>query len=149
MIYKREHEGLRLLRRGLGAVMPYLYFLGGPSKPHSPTHSSVQYIYIYIYIYIYRHTHPSPSTLQAPKYLVRPVKKTFGAGVLKRGHRERRQKATLPGRSRTPPTFPFTCTTACGLWYVMLIHLWNSGLNPAVSKTDTKNRWSTLSKALD
>ena len=49
----------------------------------------------------------------------------------------------------TPERLPFTCTTAWGLWYIMLIHLRNSGLNPAVSKTDAKNRWSTLSKALD
>ena len=44
---------------------------------------------------------------------------------------------------------PFTCTTAWGLWYVMLIHLQNSDWNPAVSKTDAKKQWSTLSKALD
>ena len=44
---------------------------------------------------------------------------------------------------------PFTCTTASGLWYNMLIHLQNSGLIPAVSKTIAKNRWSTLSKALN
>ena len=43
----------------------------------------------------------------------------------------------------------FTCTTAWGLWYIMLIHLWNSGSNPAVYKTVAKNQWSTLSKALD
>ena len=43
---------------GVGAVMPYLYFLRGPSKLHSPTHSSVQYI----------SNHPSLNTLQPPKY---------------------------------------------------------------------------------
>ena len=43
-----------------------------------------------------------------------------------------------------PERLPFTCTTAWGLWYIMLIHLWNSGLNPAVSKTVAKNRWLTL-----
>ena len=35
---------------------------------------------------------------------------------------------------------PFTCTTAWGLWFIMLIHLRNSDLNLAVSKTDAKNR---------
>ena len=48
-----------------------------------------------------------------------------------------------------PERLPFTCTTAWGLGYIMLIHLRNSGLNPEVSKTVPKNRWSTLSKALD
>ena len=43
----------------------------------------------------------------------------------------------------------FTCTTAWGLWYIMLIHLWNSSSNSAVSKAVAKNRWSTLSTALD
>ena len=45
--------------------------------------------------------------------------------------------------------FPFTCSIARGLWYIMLIHLRISALNPAISKTDAKNRWSTLSKTLD
>ena len=36
VMYKRKHETLYW-----GAFMPYLYFLGGPSYPHSPTHSSV------------------------------------------------------------------------------------------------------------
>ena len=44
---------------------------------------------------------------------------------------------------------PFTHITACRLWYIIPIHLQNSGLNPAVSKTVAKNQWSTLSKALD
>ena len=44
---------------------------------------------------------------------------------------------------------PFTYTTAWGLWYIMLIHMRNSGSNQAVSKTVAKNRWSTISKALD
>ena len=54
-------------------------------------------------------------------------------------------------RSRTNPSkrFPFTCTTVRWLWYIMLIHLQISGQIPAVSKTDDKNRWSTLSKASD
>ena len=43
----------------------------------------------------------------------------------------------------------FTCTTARGLWYIMLIHLRNSGLNSAVSKTDVKNQWSRLWKDLN
>ena len=51
--------------------------------------------------------------------------------------------------ANTLERLPFTCTTAWGLWYIMLIHLQNSDLNPAVSKTVAKNRWSTLSKALD
>ena len=45
--------------------------------------------------------------------------------------------------------FLFTCTTVCGLWYIMLIYLPNSDWNSAVSKTVAKNRWSTQSKALD
>ena len=51
--------------------------------------------------------------------------------------------------ANTLERLPFTCTTAWGLWYIMLIQLRNSGLNPAVSKTVAKNRWSTLSKVLD
>ena len=45
--------------------------------------------------------------------------------------------------------FSFNCTTACRLWYIILIHLQNKSLNPAVSKTIAKNRCSILSKALD
>ena len=37
----------------------------------------------------------------------------------------------------------FTCTTACRLWYIILIHLWNSGLNLAVSKTVAKTDGQT------
>ena len=51
--------------------------------------------------------------------------------------------------TNAPERLPFTCTTTWELWYIMLIHLRNSGLNPAVSKTDAKNRWSILSKALN
>ena len=51
--------------------------------------------------------------------------------------------------TNAPERLPFTCTTAWGLWYIMLIHQRNSGLNPAVLKTDAKNRWSTPWKALD
>ena len=64
-IYKGEHKVLSFLGGRFGAVMPYLYFLRGPSKPHSLTHSSVQYI----------SNHPSPSTMQPPKYQNRSVKK--------------------------------------------------------------------------
>ena len=51
--------------------------------------------------------------------------------------------------ANAPERLPFTCTTAWGLRYIMLIHLRNSGSNPAVSKTVVKNRWSNLSKTLD
>ena len=53
---------------------------------------------------------------------------------------KRRQGAAL--HDRTLDRLPFTYTTAWGLWYIMLIHLCNSGWNPAVSKT-------VLSKAFD
>ena len=74
-----------------------------------------------------------------------------------RGSRARTQRRGANGQpcrterstADTLERLPFTCTTAWGLWYIMLIHLRNSGLNPAVSKTVAKNRWSTLSKALD
>ena len=61
--------------------------------------------------------------------------------VVKRG-----QGTAFPDRSldhkslRTPPVH---------LRYSMLIHLWNSDSNPAVSRTAARNRRSTLSKALD
>ena len=82
----------------------------------------------------------------------RPAKGTqrrAGFALSSLRHRSRGSKA----RTRTPSNalkrLPFTCTSAWGLWYIMLIHLRNSGLNLAVSKTDAKIRWSTLSKTLD
>ena len=65
---------------------------------------------------------------------------------------KRRQGAALPHRllnREDSERFPFTCTTVWGLWYRMLIHLWNPSLNLAASKTAARNRWSSLSKALD
>ena len=50
--YRGEHKALKFFSGGV--VMPYLYFLRGPSNPHSLTHSSTQYI----------SNHPSPSMLQ-------------------------------------------------------------------------------------
>ena len=61
---------------------------------------------------------------------------------------KRRQAASLPDRSLECERPLFTCTSGWGLWYIMLIYLRNSGLNPAVSKTDAKNRGLILSKAL-
>ena len=81
------------------------------------------------------------------------IPKPAQEGLQREDIKKRRQRGSLAGpnaRSRSSPErLQFTCTTAWGLWYIMLIHLRNSGLNPAVSKTDAKNRWSTLSKALD
>ena len=54
---QRRHKALKFFG-GKGAVLHWLYILRGPSLPHSPTHSTVQYITI----------HPSPSALQRPKY---------------------------------------------------------------------------------
>ena len=50
-----------------------------------------------------------------------------------------RQGAAMLDQSLDREGLPFTCTTAWGLWYIMLIHLQNSGWNLAVSKTDAKN----------
>ena len=75
----------------------------------------------------------------------------YGAGAPKWGQRGdgRQLSWTDCSIAETLECFPFTCTTACGLWYIMLIYLQNSGLNPAVSKTVTKKQCSTLYKALD
>ena len=43
--------------------------------------------------------------------------------------------ATKRSIAKTSGCFQFTCTTACELWYIMLIHLRNSGRNTTVSKT--------------
>ena len=80
------------------------------------------------------------------------IPKPAQEGLQREEIEKRRQRAALPDRTLDrdhPERLPFTCTTARGLWYIMLIHLRNSGSNPPVSKTDAKNRWSTLSKALD
>ena len=50
---------------GEGIGNAFLYFLRGPSLPHSPTHSTVQYI----------SNHPSPCALQPTKYHTCSVKK--------------------------------------------------------------------------
>ena len=50
---------------------------------------------------------------------------------------------------KDPERFPFTCFTAWGLCFSMLIQLGSTrGSNPMVSKTVAKNRWSFLSNAL-
>ena len=49
---------------------------------------------------------------------------------------KRRQGAALPDRTLDRERFPFPCTTAWGLWYIMLIHLLNSGLNLADSDAE-------------
>ena len=65
---------------------------------------------------------------------------------------KRRQEVSLlhrPLENECPRTLPVHLHHSLGLWYIMLVHLRNSGWNPAVSKTIAKNWWSTLSKSLD
>ena len=74
-----------------------------------------------------------------------PHPKAFGTGAPKRGHREEETGSIPAGpiaRSRTP-------SNNFMIHHAVVMHLRNSGLNPAVSKTDIKNQWSTISKALD
>ena len=71
-------------------------------------------------------------------------------GIQSEDIEKRRQGATLPNQMvDCESLWALPCTTACGLWYIMLIYLWNSGLNLAVSKIVANNWWSTLSKVLD
>ena len=69
----------------------------------------------------------------------------YGTGAQKRWHREEetRGKPCRTERSiaNAIERLLFTCTAAWVLLYIMLIHLRNSGSNPAVSKTVAKNRW--------
>ena len=96
-------------------------------------------------------TQPTKSTPHRAGFTV-PFLSLRSRGEKSEDTEKRRQRVTLPDRPferERLRTLPVHLTTACGLWYNMLIYLRKSGLNPAVSKTVAKNRWSTLSKALD
>ena len=62
-----EHKALWFCGGGEGSSHAFLYFLRGPSSPHSPTHSTVHYI----------GNHPSPCKQQPPKYHTCSVKNTY------------------------------------------------------------------------
>ena len=61
-----------------------------------------------------------------------------------RGSKAKPKRSEDKGQPCRIEPFPFTCTTAMGLQYSMLIHQQNSFSNPAVSRTATRKRWYTL-----
>ena len=79
----------------------------------------------------------------------RPIPKPTEQRLQSKDIEKRRQGATLPNQQLDCERRPFTCITVYGLWYIILIHFPNSDLNPMVSKSVTKIRWSSQSKALD
>ena len=88
-------------------------------------------------------TRPAKGTPHRAGLAFIPLSRASKAGIQKR--RKGQPCQTDRSTANASECFPFTYTTASGLWYMMLIHLRNSGSNPAVSKTVGKNRWSTLS----
>ena len=93
-----------------------------------------------------RDTKTVMSSANAETLAVSPlIPKPAQEGLQREDIDEKRQRAALPDRTfdrkrlRKPSVHLHHC----------LIHLRNSGLNPAVSKTVAENRWSTLLKALD
>ena len=66
LITYRKAQGLKFGGEGEGCGLALtMFLLRGPSWPHSPTHSTIQYIVI----------HPSPCALLPPKYHICSMKK--------------------------------------------------------------------------